>query len=24
MVWARMSGTLEKFDGMYWPKYVWM
>jgi len=24
MVWARMTGTLDKFDGMYWPKYVWM
>ncbi|MDZ7793798.1 MAG: hypothetical protein U5P10_08965 [Spirochaetia bacterium] len=24
MVLARMTGTLDKFDGMYWPKYVWM
>ena len=23
MVWARMTGTLDKFDGMYWRKYIW-
>jgi transposase-like protein len=24
IVWARMMGTLDKHDGVYWPAYVWM
>jgi len=24
LVWARMVGTLDKNDGVFWPKYVWM
>ena len=24
LVWARMVGTLDKHDGVYWPNYVWM
>jgi len=24
IVWARMTGTLDKHDGVFWPKYVWM
>ncbi len=24
IVWARMTGTLDKFDGVYFPEYVWM
>jgi len=24
IIWARMTGTLDKHDGVFWPKYVWM
>jgi len=24
LIWARMTGTLDKHDGVFWPKYVWM
>ena len=24
LVWARMVGTLDKNDGVFWPQYVWM
>lgn len=24
LVWMRMVGNLDRFDGGYWPKYVWM
>ena len=24
IVWSRMTGTLDKHDGVFWPKYVWM
>lgn len=24
IVWARMTGTLDKHEGVYRPKYVWM
>ncbi len=24
LIWARMVGTLDKHDGVFWPQYVWM
>ncbi len=24
IIWARMTGTLDKHDGVFWPQYVWM